>query len=71
VVENGNFLIPTFGEPGNMETLILIVGAIVTILLITGIILTRYERSKELQEMEEKMKWKTEYRTNEEFVSYP
>ncbi|NBC05496.1 MAG: hypothetical protein GVY20_17565 [Bacteroidetes bacterium] len=54
-----------------METLILIVGAIVTILLITGIILTRYERSKELQEMEEKMKWKTEYRTNEEFVSYP
>lgn len=54
-----------------METFILIAGAIVTLLLITGIILTRYERSKELQKKEEKMKWKTEYRTNEEFVTYP
>jgi hypothetical protein len=54
-----------------METLILITGAVVTLLLIIGIILNRHEHMKELQQKEEKMKWKTEYRTNEEFVSYP
>ncbi|NBC02179.1 MAG: hypothetical protein GVY20_00590 [Bacteroidetes bacterium] len=52
-----------------MEILILISGAVVTLLLIIGIILNRHEQMKELQEKEEKMKWKTEYRTNEEFVS--
>lgn len=54
-----------------METLILITGAVATLLLIIGIILNRHEHMKELQQKEEKMKWKTEYRTNEEFVSYP
>ncbi|MCG2590559.1 hypothetical protein [Rhodohalobacter sulfatireducens] len=52
-----------------MEILILISGAVVTLLLIIGIIFNRREQMKELQEKEEKMKWKTEYRTNEEFVS--
>jgi hypothetical protein len=54
-----------------MEILVLVSGAVVTLLLIIGIILNRHEQMKELEEKEEKMKWKTEYRTNEEFVSYP
>ena len=54
-----------------MELFVLIAGAVVTLLLISGIVMIRYERTKELEKMEEKMKWKTEYRTNEEFVSYP
>ena len=54
-----------------MDTIVLVAGILVTVLLIIGIILMHQEKIKELREFEEKKEWRREYRTNEEFISYP
>lgn len=54
-----------------METYILTAGIFVTLLFIIGVILYQLEKSKELDKREFQKKMRNEYRTNEEFISYP
>lgn len=54
-----------------METYIFIAGAIVTVLFIIGIWLSLKERLRNFDERQSLKKNRNEYRTNEEFISFP
>lgn len=54
-----------------MENYIFIAGAIVTILFIIGIWMSLKERLRKLEERQNLKKNRNEYRTNEEFISFP
>jgi Tfp pilus assembly protein PilW len=54
-----------------METIIFLAGLLVTMMLIAGTVLSHYERRREFDRREELKRNRNEYRTNEEFISFP
>lgn len=54
-----------------MDLHILTAGIVVTLLFITGVFLSHRERLQRYDERERMKKNRNEYRTNEEFISYP
>ncbi|NGP76186.1 hypothetical protein G3570_06055 [Balneolaceae bacterium YR4-1] len=54
-----------------METYIFIAGVLITTLFLIGIWMSHKERVKNLKERQDLKKNRNEYRTNEEFISFP
>lgn len=54
-----------------METIIFIAGIIITLLFVIGIWMSHRERVRDLEERQKLKKNRNEYRTNEEFISFP
>ncbi|MDX1619294.1 MAG: hypothetical protein R3224_10955 [Balneolaceae bacterium] len=53
-----------------METIEFSVGVLVTFLLIAGTVAAHKERKQLREKRNERIRKNTEYRTNEEFISY-
>ncbi|MDX1585316.1 MAG: hypothetical protein R3222_01175 [Balneolaceae bacterium] len=54
-----------------MELYIFIAGIIITAIFAVGIWMSHRERVKNLEERQDLKKNRNEYRTNEEFISFP
>lgn len=54
-----------------MNIYVFIAGIIVTLLFIAGIWISHKERMKNFEERQDMKKNRNEYRTNEEFISFP
>lgn len=54
-----------------MEIYIFIAGVLITALFLIGIWMSHKERVKNLKERQDLKKNRNEYRTNEEFISFP